>query len=316
MSRKFSIIVCTYNRLQILEKTLSTITNINYPKDCFEVIVVDDYGIESSKSIAAQFESIIDIKYIRNNKNLQLAASRNIGACNARYEFLIFLDNDIRVDCYILREINLVFDDIGDDCCQVFNIAYSDDSLIQSQFTRYVNSRHPGFRYKHKESMNWNLFGATGCCMSLYTYKKCGKFDETFKRYGGEDEDYGIRLEQMGVIIILNILAVCLHDDPCDIVRWKNKYLNSFRFGYKKLNLKHAKFMSSSYKVGYSFIKYSILNRLVFHSFKPVFILLEKFLIMKENKADNNFGFLNRLVIYYWFLKANYEHIEINRVSY
>lgn len=316
MRRKYSIIVSTYNRLKILDKTLEAITHIDYPKECFEVVVVDDCGNESAERVVQQYHPVMDITYIRNTKNLQLAASRNMGASRARHDFLVFLDNDIQVNRNVLKEIGLVYDDLGEDCCQVLNIKYTTDSLNKSQFTRYINSRHPNHRYKHKQRIMWNLFGATGCCISIETYLKCGGFDESFKTYGGEDEDYGIRLEQMGVSIILNSLAVGLHDDPCDIIRWRTKYLNSAKFGYAQLSLKHSTYLTQNRSIGYRFVRFNFLNRLLLFTCKPIFLLIERLLIKAENNSLKNFGSLNRLVIYYWFLRSNFDDIKINKVGY
>ncbi|MEM9156711.1 MAG: glycosyltransferase, partial [Cyanobacteria bacterium P01_F01_bin.33] len=39
---KFSIVIPSYNRPARLEKCLTSISNLSYPKNLFEVIVVDD----------------------------------------------------------------------------------------------------------------------------------------------------------------------------------------------------------------------------------------------------------------------------------
>ncbi len=38
----FSIIIPTYNRPEQLAACLKSLTRLDYPQDCFEVIIVDD----------------------------------------------------------------------------------------------------------------------------------------------------------------------------------------------------------------------------------------------------------------------------------
>lgn len=87
----FSIIVPSYNRnaeiptlLENLEK--QTVKN-------FEVIIVDDC---SKDPVAVSGKYRFPVTVIRNNSNLGAAGSRNIGAKNARHEWLLFLDDDDR----------------------------------------------------------------------------------------------------------------------------------------------------------------------------------------------------------------------------
>ncbi len=64
----FSIIIPTYNRPGELESSLEAICNLDYPRDCFEVIVADDGSINPPSDIVSSFSGRLDIKLITQNK--------------------------------------------------------------------------------------------------------------------------------------------------------------------------------------------------------------------------------------------------------
>ncbi len=51
----FSIIVPTYNRLRQLSACVQSLTCLDYPRDRFEVIVVDDGSKTPPKAVVAPF---------------------------------------------------------------------------------------------------------------------------------------------------------------------------------------------------------------------------------------------------------------------
>ena len=91
--RLFSVIIPTYNRPDRLEECLQSLTVLNYPRDRFEVIVVDDGSDTSLAPIIALFRADLAILCVR-QPNAGPAAARNTGAANARGEYLAFIDDD------------------------------------------------------------------------------------------------------------------------------------------------------------------------------------------------------------------------------
>ena len=49
-----SVIIPTYNRRDLLRETLNSLVQQTYPKNCFEVIVVDDGSTDGTEEIAAE----------------------------------------------------------------------------------------------------------------------------------------------------------------------------------------------------------------------------------------------------------------------
>lgn len=88
-----SYIITTYNRNHLLEKAIDSIIKERiFPS---ELIVVDDFGAEEilfSTQATTAFGT--EIRLIRNSQNLGVIGARNVGIRAAKYDFLLFLDDD------------------------------------------------------------------------------------------------------------------------------------------------------------------------------------------------------------------------------
>jgi GT2 family glycosyltransferase len=89
----FSIILPTYNRPEQLATCLRSLVCLDYPRDHFEVIVVDDGSKISPKTLVDSFDKQLDITLLM-QANAGPASARNTGAARAKSEFLVFLDDD------------------------------------------------------------------------------------------------------------------------------------------------------------------------------------------------------------------------------
>lgn len=86
------VIIPAYNCTKTLRRTLFSLTSqINTN---FKVLVVDDYSTENIKSIVDEFENLLDMRYIRNEKNLGCGMTRQTGIDNAIGDYITFLDSD------------------------------------------------------------------------------------------------------------------------------------------------------------------------------------------------------------------------------
>lgn len=98
----FSIIVPSYNRPDEIPKLLASLKTQTIQN--FEVIIVDDHSIVP---VEIQDSYAFSCKIVRNHQNLGAAESRNIGARQASYDWLLFLDDDDRFmaeKCAVLTE--------------------------------------------------------------------------------------------------------------------------------------------------------------------------------------------------------------------
>src|SRR5690554_3348158 len=90
MDSKFiSVIVPAHNEEKYISQCLESLTTQDYPKNLYEVIVVDNNSADKTSEIAANF----DVKIIQQSTG-PVGAVRNAGAEKAQGEYLAFIDAD------------------------------------------------------------------------------------------------------------------------------------------------------------------------------------------------------------------------------
>jgi glycosyltransferase involved in cell wall biosynthesis len=97
MNLRFSVIVPTYQRPAAIVDCIKALTLMRYPKDRFEVIVVDDGSSEPVEAAIGKFGRDVQLRVIR-QPNAGPAAARNAGVRIARGEYLAFTDDDCMPD--------------------------------------------------------------------------------------------------------------------------------------------------------------------------------------------------------------------------
>ncbi|HET9856656.1 MAG TPA: glycosyltransferase family A protein, partial [Chthoniobacterales bacterium] len=107
-SLTFSVIIPTFDRPEHLRGSLESLVKQQFPKDRFEVIVVDDGGTIPAQTVVAEYEQRIFVIVYR-QKRAGAAAARNAGALEARAKYLAFMDDDCRADPEWLRELETAF---------------------------------------------------------------------------------------------------------------------------------------------------------------------------------------------------------------
>ncbi|MFB6088794.1 MAG: glycosyltransferase family 2 protein [Candidatus Aenigmatarchaeota archaeon] len=98
-----SAIVPAYNEEDVIEGTISSLLNLDYPKDKLEVIVVDDGSEDRTLEKARKFEP--EIKVIEKDENRGKAHSLNVGTEIATGDFVVCLDADSFVESDTLKKM-------------------------------------------------------------------------------------------------------------------------------------------------------------------------------------------------------------------
>lgn len=86
------IIIPAYNCSKTLDRTLGSL--IAQTDSNFQVTIVDDCSTENIKNIIDYYTPKLNIKYIRNEKNLGCGMSRQVGIDNTTNKYFCFLDSD------------------------------------------------------------------------------------------------------------------------------------------------------------------------------------------------------------------------------
>lgn len=109
-SPNVSIIILTYNGSQYITSLLDSLYDQSYPRDRMEIIVVDNASTDNTRSIVKN--KYPHVKCVALPENIGFAAGNNRGVKYAKYDFLVFLNQDtICHRDWLQGLINIMFED-------------------------------------------------------------------------------------------------------------------------------------------------------------------------------------------------------------
>ena len=92
---EFSIIICNFNHAKWIERCLRSIAHQeNIDNNQYEIILVDDKSSDNSLEIIKNINSKLDIRIIKNKKNLGLPASLNKAIQTSLGRYIVRVDSD------------------------------------------------------------------------------------------------------------------------------------------------------------------------------------------------------------------------------
>jgi glucosyl-dolichyl phosphate glucuronosyltransferase len=96
MSPRITVVICTFNRFELLPDAIASIELQDFPADSYELLIVDN-----SDDLAAQARFRDGLEIICNHRYLTerqpgLSRARNIGANAAASEIVVFIDDDAK----------------------------------------------------------------------------------------------------------------------------------------------------------------------------------------------------------------------------
>ncbi len=104
-----SVVIPTYNRTQFLEEAILSVLQQTHPVS--EIIIVND---GSDDGYTHEFDRLLSldsvIRLIVNKTNQGVSFSRNQGVLAASGDYIIFLDDDDKLDRHFVRQASLAFE--------------------------------------------------------------------------------------------------------------------------------------------------------------------------------------------------------------
>ena len=217
-TRAVSVVVPYYQMPDALALTLAALERQSYPRDLFEVVIVDD---GSRPALVEPTGSPLDIKVMhQEDRGFGLARARNSGARAATHEILVFLDADMIAEAGLLaahaRWHHAVADAVtlgftafvspdGIDAASVRGCSGSvaealGDRAADPPWIERHMTRTDDFTSKHDDLFRALSGGNFGIRKAFYA--ALGGFDESFTRYGLEDTEFGYRAYNHGGLLI------------------------------------------------------------------------------------------------------------------
>ncbi len=184
-----SIIVPVYNGGEPFRRCLQSLKNLNPPP--LEVIVVADGDTDGSWQLAKEFGTqVIRLPTCSGGP----AKPRNLGALQARGEYLFFVDADVWVYPDTLRQVSDAFLRHPDLTALVGS--YDDTPSEKNFLSQYKNLIHH-YVHQHARPDASTFWGACGA-IRRRVFLDMGGFDEKYRRPSIEDIELGYRLKKAG----------------------------------------------------------------------------------------------------------------------
>ena len=103
---QISVIVPTHNRSEYLRNTIISLQEQNFPKDDYEIIVVDNNSTDDTSEVVEECnrKSKKEVVYVR-EQEIGLHNARHAGARAAKGEILAYVDDDVICDANWLFEL-------------------------------------------------------------------------------------------------------------------------------------------------------------------------------------------------------------------
>jgi GT2 family glycosyltransferase len=242
-----SVIVSAYNRLEALKLCLSELLQQTIESDKYEIILVDDCSTDGTEDYIREIiKTESNIRYIRHQENQGLASARNSGIMSAKGKYIIFLDCDIIPEPDFIEKFLFYHAQYSNERIAVIgNLSFDKTFTDKNNIAYFVQSRYLGCKTRREKAqidylnLPTRYFAGGIASMLTSTVMEVGLFDSTFKYYGAEDTDYGIRLGNHGVRLIFGDSIKAYHHDPVSLEKYKNKRIEAAREGFKIMFKKH-----------------------------------------------------------------------------
>jgi glycosyltransferase involved in cell wall biosynthesis/SAM-dependent methyltransferase len=222
-----SVVVCTYNREELLKMTLDSLAGQTLGRDKFEIVVIDDGSSDGTRQCVASFADRLPIRYFF-QRNAGLASAKNHGIFAARGDILFFMDDDDIAAPTLLEEHLRSHESYPEDRFAVLNYTTWAADLSVTPLMHFITEVGCFLFYypyiNHGDVLDYTYFwGGRSSCKRSFLIDH-GVFNPVF-RFGCEDIELGYRLSAHGLKVVYNSKAVSYmirpigFDDFCNRLR-------------------------------------------------------------------------------------------------
>ena len=233
MSLDFSIIIPTYNRIELLRCCLHYLEALNYPRSQFEVIVVDDGSSDETAGLEPKGWNL-NLRVIH-QPNSGTSMARNAGIEAARGTFCMFVDDDVMVHPDLLLEHfrlhtaqprRLVRGPVINFSalpCPLENKTPEKPGSLPERLWKLWS----GCSLSMLRHFSMNYLCTSNASLARIHLQAAGMFDPSFVRW--EDADLGVRLKKLGIERCFSLEAVVYHLKPEE--PWDRRILTARKDG-------------------------------------------------------------------------------------
>jgi glycosyltransferase involved in cell wall biosynthesis len=239
MTLAASVVLPTYNRPQLLERSLAALIDQNPSTPAYEIVVVDDGSRpETGETVRRIAGTDARVRYLRHDSNRGRSATRNTGIRHARGDIVLLVDDDVVVDPGYLRahlEAHAAAEPAR--VAVVGDLRFPPEVIAASNYAKYLQSRYLGGRDPKAllrlcpSNLHPRFLISAVASVRREDLLAVEMFDEAIRFYGCEDHIFADRLRRRGVRIVYAPDAKALHHDPVTVSWYRAKMHETAREG-------------------------------------------------------------------------------------
>ncbi len=213
-SPQISIIIPTYNTTAMTYNCIASVI-LSTSSDNYEVIVIDDDPNDRSTVLE---DSVENLRFIKNQKNLGFLNSCNKASNYAKGDFIVLLNSDTEVTCGWLENLKYVFECFDGVGLVGSKLVYPDGQLQEAGGIVWGNGKpwnvgngmnpdDPQFCYTRQV----DYLSAAAVMIKKAVWNSIGKFSEEFLPAYYEDTDLAFKVREAGYRTFLCADSVVIH---------------------------------------------------------------------------------------------------------
>lgn len=218
----FSIVIPTYNRPERLVSCLTAIVQLDYPRDRFEVVIVDDGSNPSIEPTVTPFQAQFNLILIQQT-NSGPATARNKGAAQARGQYLVFTDDDCAplpnwlqvLESHFIANSGAIVG--GHTLNALPENLYSTASQVLIDYL---------YQYYNANPQQAQFFASNNFALPTEVFRKVGSFDTSFPLAAGEDRELCDRLLHYGYPMSYAAAAQIHHAHALTLKKFWRQHFN------------------------------------------------------------------------------------------
>lgn len=232
-----SVVVPTYNRKNVLVECLDSLAGQTYPRDKYEVFVVNDGSRDGTEEFLRGYQknASFDLKWLT-QENKGICAARNAGIKNSLGDIICFTDDDCVADKNWIKNLVAPYSDDEVACVGGEILAFPPQRIVE--------------KYADKRKLVGQIFLVCGPVVTANTsYRRkvlleVNAFDEDLATL--EDGDLGIRVKLKNYKFVHARNAIILHKHRSTLKGLiKQQYY--YGVGYGRLNKKYTQNFKPEY---------------------------------------------------------------------
>ncbi len=234
-SRFISIVIPTYNRAARLQECLASLTRLDYPRELFEVIVVDDGSPSRVEDVIEPFRNQLDLTLLV-QCNRGPGVARNMGAARACGALLAFIDDDCCADPHWLRSLVARAEEAPGAMVGGRITNALPDNVFSTASQQLVDFL---YRYYNPHVDRARFFCSNNMAAPADLFTRLGRFDTTYtEKAAGEDRALCDKWLQRGHPLVYATNAVVYHTHHLTLATF---WLQHFGYGQGAYNFRRQR---------------------------------------------------------------------------